>query len=260
MFHISELIKRDLDRQGKLPIKWYDIPDKPITDKCFIYVDAINNTGNGHSNSVTSWKNLCDSSNNGIKVGSPKWQDDALVLSSQGSGYRFAVNKATNITIEVVFDAQKYAGGPEDNNRSDVSVLVGNDNSGGSRLSIFGDTHKVGAISKAANVSDYVDINHPSDIQLNTKLYAAYTCGSNRTSITLSSNSYIASQSFGTLVHTQSCPWAVGFEPTIKSPWYTDEIIYQFYGKIHSVRVHSRVLTPEEIRKNMLYERNRYNF
>ena len=259
MLSMFGFIKKELDDQGKLPLKWYDIPDSPIIDKCFIYVDAINNTGNGHSNSATSWKNLVNSSNNGIRVGSPKWQDDALVLSSQGSGYRFATNKATNITIEVVFDAQKYAGGPEDNNQTDLSVLVGNDNIGGTRFNIAGD-HRVGAISRDANVSDYVNINHPSDIQLNTKLYAAYTCGSNRTSITLSSNSYIASQPFGTLEHTQSCPWAIGFDPTTKSPWYTDGIVYQFYGKIHSVRVHSRVLTPDEIRKNMLYERNRYNF
>ena len=37
-----------------------------VTDGLIVYYDAINNTGNGHANNITTWKNLVSDKYNGI--------------------------------------------------------------------------------------------------------------------------------------------------------------------------------------------------
>ena len=264
MLHISSFIKNDLDRQGKLPAKWHpELPDSPITDKCFIYVDAINNTGSGHSNSATSWKNLMGGTN-GTKVGTVSWQDDALVLtrsSSTANGFRFMVNNASAITMEAVFELAAYPLYEAGNGLWEGSILSCAQ-SGGANISCAGAHHNsliACCVSSTASGSVNHFITGSNACPLNKKIYVAFTADQSEATAMSSLNS-VYFKSPCKLKYTYNTPWSVGFNPNPNSPYYSTKGWGQLVGKVYSVRVHSRVLTPDEIRKNMLYERNRYNF
>ena len=249
MLGLYGLIRKELYTQDKLPLKYCDVPDSPVLDKCFLYVDAINNTGNGHSNSATTWKNLMGGTN-GTKVGSPKWEDDALVLSSAFQGFYFMKSTPASLTLEAVFDST---------DASQAGKIINNIESGG--CAIYASPVQVGAC--VYNGSAYIN-NSPLDIKPK-KHYAAYTIDSSKSKAVLYSDSFLTKSELSSrFVHPSSSklpPWTIGYNAYYQSPWYyngTDK--EQFIGKIHSIRVHSRALSEDEIRKNMLYERNRYNF
>lgn len=263
MLTMSGFLKKELYAQDKLPLKYCDVPDSPITDKCFIYVDAINNTGNGHSNSATTWKNLMGGTN-GTKVGTVSWQDDALVLnykSSGANGFRFMANNASAITMEAVFELAAYPFHEAGNGLYESSILSCAQ-TGGASAYIAGNFHNSlisGCISSIAPGSADHFITGSNPCPLNKKIYVAFTADQSESTAMSSLNS-VYFKSPCKLKYTYSTPWSVGFNPNPNSPYYSTKGWGQLVGKVHSIRVHSRPLSKDEIRKNMLYERNRYNF
>lgn len=251
MLGLFNLIKHDLDRKNQLPLKYYDIPKLPIVDRCTIYVDAINNTGNGHSNSATTWKNLKGSAN-GTRHGTAVWEDDALILSGS-NGFYFSRNSASKLTIECVCSASSL--NPE------VGVhVVSCMNTGGSALGFNGRTSLFYAsaydLDSKTNALTYIPESHSKKVYL-----ALIIDGSNMVNYYANTNKNLtASIRYGYNSSTsQQAPWAIGYNPSRTGIPDSGQPQY-FQGKIHSVRIHSRALSPEELRKNCLYERKRYDF
>ena len=68
-----------------------------------LYYDGINNTGNGHSNTTTTWTDLSGSNNNITGVSSANWLGNGLqfnnnVLVSQGGTKTFS----KDVTVEII--------------------------------------------------------------------------------------------------------------------------------------------------------------
>ncbi len=63
-----------------------------------LYYDAINNTGNGHSNTATTWKDLSGNGNDGI-ISGPTWHDEYLAFDG--------IDDLVETTNEIDFKSSK---------------------------------------------------------------------------------------------------------------------------------------------------------
>ena len=65
--------------------------DKYVTDGLVLHYDAIDNTGNGHSTTTTTWKDLSGNGNDGTLSTAPNtsnfyWEDNSITISGYSSG------------------------------------------------------------------------------------------------------------------------------------------------------------------------------
>lgn len=51
-----------------------------VQDGLIVYLDGINNTGNGHSNDTTIWKDLSNNGNDAVLYNNPTWSDTSLTF------------------------------------------------------------------------------------------------------------------------------------------------------------------------------------
>ena len=72
-----------------------------VTDGLIVYYDAINNTGNGHANNITTWKNLVSDKYNGIIHGGV-WHEEYFQTDGIDDWVDVGLIKEPNITIESV--------------------------------------------------------------------------------------------------------------------------------------------------------------
>lgn len=52
-----------------------------VKDGLYMYLDAINNTGNGHSKTTTTWKDLTNNGNNATLYNTPTWTTNSLIFN-----------------------------------------------------------------------------------------------------------------------------------------------------------------------------------
>lgn len=252
MLHISQLIKNDLDRQGKLPLKWYDIPEKPVTDSCLLYVDAFNNTGNGtHSNSVT-WKNLMNNDSATFVGTKPVWAPDSLVFSGKG-GARFPRVSITSkeMTIEAVVHFHL-------NDPDSRSYMIYT--SSAYMYTCLNTNQVAAALTKDASGLDSWSAAYiPYTAAVNQKLYlcARYT-ESGIEIIDMVNNVKILNPD-AKIVNAFNDYIALGCVLT-SSGSVSSGSAYGIKFSMYSARIHDKALTDEEIKKNYLYERKRYKF
>lgn len=80
-----------------------DIPDviSYVQDGLIMYYDGINNTGNGHSNTTTKWKDLSGNNNDGTINGSV-WEENSLNFDGIDDWVNCGEMNYSNVTIEAV--------------------------------------------------------------------------------------------------------------------------------------------------------------
>ena len=92
----------------------------PVTEEGYSYAslqvhyDGINNTGNGHSNSITTWKDLSGNGNYGEIAGGTILEDAVHITATAGANgdsstyvkthNNVAINTASNLTVSMVFE------------------------------------------------------------------------------------------------------------------------------------------------------------
>lgn len=86
--------------------------DAYIKDGLILHYDAINNTGAGHSNNTTTWKDLSGSGNDGklYNIGGTStsgWESDGLVLDGIDDYVTADITSTPDVTIEVVAKVKK---------------------------------------------------------------------------------------------------------------------------------------------------------
>ena len=81
------------------------IPDETsyVQDGLIMHFDGINNTGNGHSNTATTWKDLSGKTNNGTLNGC-KWGENCLEFDGIDDWVNCGEKYYSNITIEAVVE------------------------------------------------------------------------------------------------------------------------------------------------------------
>ena len=214
------------------------------------YFDGINNTGNGHSASVTKWTDLINGYQlNFTETTHTTWGDDGVNLaggewSAQGlmSNGRLWT-PATNATIEIVLECETAA-----KNQSIVVLDSENTSASGNRahrhVCLYSD-NTIGFISTSSNTytnpeTDFTSIKQIAAVYNGYTVNKAYINGS-EASQSSASHSY----RLGTPNEYIGYGDATNYNMSLK-------------GKIHAVRVYNRNLTAEELAQNLAYDNQRF--
>ena len=270
MLGLYGLVKRDLELKGILPDKFKEPSKIPpvIQDSCFLYVDAINNTGNGHNNNATSWKNLMETPDIpemqlGTKYGSPTWKDNACVLPGS-SGWYFGKNRIEGeLTMEFCgkFSATNYY-------NTAATLVSCYDYSitkpyGACLRADWDSNSNLGFFSSVYYTPDMVNVTTGMKPKVDQKFYFVASCKRGKYFIRLyrSDVEGYVEKSGATCEPNflAGAPWSIGYHPTSSdSPLASERFFFQ--GDVYSARVHTRALTGDEIHQNALHEMSRYEF
>lgn len=216
------------------------------TEGLQIYYDGINNSGNGHNNSLTTWKDLSGNENNGI-ITNGTWNTNELLFNGSSTWVN-CNNKqffTENITIEAVFKFnQTY---------TTTAYIAGNLDSGGYGLGNYGNYSKITGIIYRNNSWKRVD---GSLIDTNNYYHYVLTYDGRNYKI------YTNGKLINTL-HIQlpvippqnNVIFILGANPNANNT--RDSYIN---GNMKSFRLYNRALTDQEVELNYTYEKARYNF
>lgn len=220
-----------------------------VTDGLIAYWDGINNTGNGHDSSSTTWTDLVGGYVMAEVGSGSAWKNDALqFVGTVGNIYRCDTiwNRPTISTIEFVlrpsssatqvvatFDRsdEKISG---TNNYDVRRVILYNDNTvgfvGHSGYTYTNSANNITGIRKTVAIYNGFDI---------TKAYV------NNTLLNLGSTTH----SFGI---SSTGNVYIGANNTTSSN-------YTYNGDVCAIRVYNRALTEAEINMNFRYDNNRFS-
>ena len=149
-----------------------------------------------------------------------------------------------NPTIEVVFKKDEYTTGPEE-------AIVANYEGGGYGLSIANQK----LISEFYISGAYHNIY--KDFVLNKKVSATTNYDNSKTNLYTNGTLYDSYSITGSISSPKnSTPMAIAANPSGTST--TDPNRF-FKGNIYSVRIYNKALTPEEIHRNYLYDKQKFN-
>lgn len=211
----------------------------PIIDASLVrWYDGINNTGSGHDNTATSWKDL--SGNQDIlSVNTSIWSDDCITPNGQYSldtQFVYGTEPSTSISMEAYFNI-----GNDSN--SDSQILSFTSNSGmniqiknGNICSYVRDSSGYMIIS--APMKKFNKIHAVISFDIVNNAFKFYVNGELIDTLTVSS--YV-----GNNLATKIASNATGS--------------YIFTGAIYDARIYNRVLTAEEIQQNYQYDLHRFS-
>lgn len=223
-----------------------------VTAGLIAYWDGIDNTGNGHDSSATTWKDLVgnyDLTKQGAS-GTSSWDDDALVLtgnSVQGYSGSSIWTRPTNATIEIVLKPTASITqmvGTFDRSDNKITGISYYD---ARRFALYSD-NSVGFVGKSGKTYT----NPESSITGIRKMAATYSDFTvqkafvNNTAVSL-----------GNTTHS----FTFNGDPQIRIgvESFTGSSSYPFTGKIYAIRVYNRVLTDAEITQNFNYDNTRFS-
>lgn len=101
-----------------------------INNGIFAHLDAINNTGGGHSNEIAHWEDLSGNNNYAILYNNPNWNANSLVFN--GNNYA-QINNTSNIDFINGFTYQlrlKIVQEIENNDKENFHLFSNSENSG----------------------------------------------------------------------------------------------------------------------------------
>lgn len=213
-----------------------------IADGLVHYWDAIDNTGNGHDNTATTWKDLvgsCDLTKGDVTTSS--WESNALTFEPSSTGTAQAwmntsgITDSTNMTIEIVVSPNQ----------------VGFNSGAGMILS---------AVSYSNNANKRIGIVN-SDVS--ALVFSADSSGGYLTGLTNVNEIHSIVGTYTSSTSSSGC-WVNGQEKTTRASHTFNSAItgialggfiagtnkYPYKGKVHAIRIYNRVLTAEEIYTN----------
>lgn len=212
-----------------------------VKNNLVIYYDAINNTGDGHDDSTTTWADLSGNNNNGT-IDRATWQDNALVFNGSSSNVKCGMRNYTNMSVEV------YCTSDQTGININESI-AGNFNSGGYELRLY---NKIPRFYVAKfNNSDY----YAEGKLVQPHEYNHYVGTYDGSEIKLYINGELIGKTniSGVFQTEKDNIFALGGRPD-----GSDVVTYFLTGKIRSVRLYDRALTSNEVINNYICETNRY--
>ena len=233
--------------QGRRVNAYSDIINGYMSDGLVLWYDGINNNGNSNNTSnysVTTWKNLANSSYSGTLKNSPTWYNNYLFFDGSDDWVSIAQMNFNNPTVEVVIQKSEYTTGPEES-------IVANYEGGGYGLSIANQK----LISEFYISGAYHNIY--KDFVLNKKVSVATNYDNSKTNLYTNGTLYDSYSITGSIgVPESNTPMVIAANPRGTST--TDPNRF-FKGNIYSVRIYNRALTQEEILHNYNYDKQRFN-
>ena len=224
---------------------------KYIQNGLQLHYDAINNTGNGHSESTDVWRDLSENHNDGILNGGPTWEQNCLILDGTNDWVNCGEQNSDYQTIIVTFSANAINTGTYN------TCIVGNWDSGGGGVMITPSSRRISADFDIYNEDrDYgyqiISSNDEAQLQKIYSVTISYD-GQNET-MYLNGNIINSKNAEGKIKKPiNSTIYALGVNPTGSNPqqeWFT--------GKIYSVALYNRALTEDEVLYNYEIDKIRY--
>lgn len=212
-----------------------------VSDGLVARWDGIDNTGNGHDSSATTWKDLVGSYDIAVPNGSATWDEDGLVLTgTQARNVKSSSvwSSMSNTTIEIVFTPSA----------TDTCVVATFDmhNSGAysKGIDLYSD-NTIGFVGQSSTtftnaVSSLTNINQVACLYNGDSVTKALVNG---VVLELSAN-------------THSLRHNVSYIMVGNSDSGT---AYLFKGKIRAIRVYNRQLTDAELARNLSADRDRFS-
>lgn len=208
-----------------------------IGNGLILHYDGINNTGSGHSNTTTTWKDLSGNNNDGIITGGT-WQNNLLKFSTsnESNGVKTKQNFPIdyNNTFNIVFKLS---------NVNDVEALFGSRSTttDGLMLFNFNTNNSLSLDTRGSNTR----------IQIGERLLANTLYN---ITVTFSENT-VKSYVNGELTKTTNFTNAsLNFPLTI----FTAARRSNALGEIYSVKIYNRALTNQEILQNYNVDKAKY--
>ena len=221
-----------------------------VTEKTYVknglilHLDGINNTGSGHSNTSTIWKDLSGNNNNGTVTGAT-WGNTGLTFDGIDDWVSIKELNYTEVSLEVVF---------KDNSIPDNShhYMFCNIEQGGYGLGNNGSNGLVGQVC-VNNEYQYLSIDNFDSTIKNTltitsngKESKLYLNGNLVKSIIVE-NGIISYPNNSTIM-------ALGTNPEGS----TNIQLESYKGNIFSARMYNRVLTEQEVKNNYEIDKSRF--
>lgn len=217
-----------------------------ITDGMLVWCDGVNNTGDGHSNSVTTWVDLSGNGNNLINVASKTattapdtvqgvWEENGITIDSAQSQFLRSVS-----TFDLGADrTMEMRVTPLADSNMEIGLLTGERlklRSGGANwffLLSYSDVTGVQTLNvglpTVLNEPITVSVTRQYDAVANSTTYKVYSDGVLRANKSISGNYR---------------------EGEVSHFLFDDENVANGIVTVHSLRFYNRVLTAEEIAFN----------
>ena len=219
-----------------------------IQDGLLLHYDGINNTGNGHSNTTTTWKDLSGNGNDGTLKGGTTWNNDYLNFNGTYAWVSIGVHNPENVTLEIVsLNNALY-----DEEREYICNFEG----GG-----MGINYETSNNEKYNRFEIYIENSGyafatSSNVLINNKKY--YLSGSyDGTQMKFFENkTKITNEIIGTIRKPgNNSILMLGENPNGNEPGGR----YWLDGNVYSVRIYNRALTDDEVAYNYAIDKARFN-
>lgn len=217
-----------------------------ITDGLITYLDAINNTGSGHSNSTTTWKDLTENSYNATLYNNPTWTENSIIFN--GTNNYALLNNTKNksynpeFTMEIRVKPVSFIGSQT------TMEFFGNWEGAGGGFSY----NKSGKYIAMYYLNGYKTISPTKTFDINTYVTMAVTYNSNQTKV------YINGILLGTLdynnINLKVSPVALG----IGGNPGTNGMGNYANIEVQNVLIYDRALTANEVMQNYLTDQEKY--
>lgn len=211
-----------------------------VKDGLLLHYDAINNTGNGHSNTTTTWTDLSGNENDATVTGGT-WSDNYVrfTTSNSSNGIKTKSNFPINFsskTFNIVFNLSR---------ESSVEALFG------ARTTISN-----GFMMFNYNVDNAFEVDTIGS-QTRVKLGERLSVNRNYNLTVTFDNGTVKLYIDGTLISTTSyTTGTINFPLTV----FTAGTRSNSLGNVYSVKVYDRALTEEEVLQNYNMDKLTYGF
>lgn len=237
---IKETYEQDIDNINQIYEDRKSQEQQYIQEGLILHYDGINNTGNGHSSTTTTWKDLSGNGNDGIVTGGT-WEDNFLkfTISNDTNGVR------TNNSLPLDFSSKTFNIIFNLSQVNSVEALIGARTTTTNGFMLFNyanhdalDMDVVGS-STRVQIGDRlkVNTNYNLTITLDNGTLKLYIDGKLKNTVNYKTGS-------------------VNFPLSI----FTAGTRNNSLGYIYSVKVYDRALTADEVMQNSNIDKERFKW
>ena len=219
-----------------------------VKNGLILHLDGINNTGSGHSNTSTIWKDLSGNNNNGTIKGA-SWLNDGLYFDGIDDWVPIKELNYNQFTLEAVFE-------PKDVLNYEYQYIICNLEVGGYGIALDAGNKNLFGISYNTNIVDYELLLSQNDINLNVKNTLTYTNDGKEHKLYLNGNLINSKVDENRVLGfpNDNTIMALGTNPK----GATNVGLESFNGTIYSARMYNRVLTEQEVKNNYEIDKSRF--
>lgn len=219
-----------------------------IQNGLIVHLDAINNTGQGHSNDTNIWKDLSGNNNDATLYNNPTWNSNALVLNGETNYAKIENTKNLDISNKTTWEATinivSLNGIKENNN---IEILSNKETNKGKSISYSKDEYFYNSFYIGNNIEE---IKPPTKQNMNITYTITSVYDNNK--IKLYINGELIEEKTVTSPTNSTLPITLGTNPSLEETNSYANIKYQ------NIRIYNRALTSDEILKNYQVDTTRY--